>query len=98
MNTCPWCDELILENDVRSPVQPPTHYACGIRMVAGSLAHILRRCSCFVPGSDESDPPELTRRQAAEIAADAFLGCLPRSARSSWRITPPGFEDQTTES
>lgn len=48
------------------------HFACGFRAVAGSVAHITRRCGCFVPGSSESDAPELTKRQAARAALGAW--------------------------
>jgi len=44
------------------------HPECQIRLVIGSVAHILKRCGCYVPGSIEGDPPHLTIRQAA-IAA-----------------------------
>ena len=38
----------------------------------GSVAHQEKRCSCF--GGTASDDPILTRRQAAEAAADIFSG------------------------
>jgi hypothetical protein len=70
---CAWCDEPVLPSDVTIPGQrPPLHYACGIRAVMGSVAHIEKRCGCFVPGSDEHDPPNLPKREAAEKALLAF--------------------------
>jgi hypothetical protein len=44
------------------------HHACGMRLIIGSRAHVARLCSCYVPGSEDSDPPGMTRRQAAEAA------------------------------
>jgi hypothetical protein len=39
-----------------------------MRAIIGSVAHVEHRCSCFVPGSTESDPPGMTRREAANAA------------------------------
>jgi hypothetical protein len=36
------------------------------------VAHILRRCSCYSPGSELGDPPGFTKRQAAKAALDLF--------------------------
>jgi hypothetical protein len=47
------------------------HVECVYRAVAGSVAHIEQRCSCYVPGSTEGDPPGLTKRQAAKAALEA---------------------------
>jgi hypothetical protein len=41
--------------------------------VVGSVAHLERRCSCYVPGATEGDPDGLTRRAAAEAAVQAFM-------------------------
>jgi hypothetical protein len=41
-------------------------------MVIGSVAHIERRCGCYVSGSMEGDPPEATRREAARAALNAW--------------------------
>lgn len=48
------------------------HRSCFLRGTIGSVAHVQRRCSCYVPGADEGDPPEMTRRQAAEAAVVAW--------------------------
>jgi hypothetical protein len=50
----------------------PLHYECGFRMAVGSVAHIEKRCSCFIEGAEEHDDPALTRRQAALAAVVAF--------------------------
>jgi hypothetical protein len=44
------------------------HHECLIRAVVGSVGHQLRRCSCY--GGDEEDPPGLTKREAARLAAE----------------------------
>jgi len=48
------------------------HRNCGLRGVIGSVAHIQRRCSCYVPTSSERDPAGMTRRQAADAAVAAW--------------------------
>jgi hypothetical protein len=48
------------------------HRACFMWTVIGSVAHIEKRCSCFVPGSTDCDPPGLTKREAAELALTRF--------------------------
>jgi hypothetical protein len=50
----------------------PMHPECSFRAVGGSVAHIEQRCSCFVPGSAEGDPPGLTLREGAHAAVEAF--------------------------
>lgn len=70
---CGWCEEAIAAGD--SGVVIPgfgggetiEHRECFRRAVLGSIAHQYRRCSCYVPGSDEGDPPQLTRREAAKL-------------------------------
>ena len=74
MATCLWCDE------VCAPDEPITtylggevaHLPCTLRQVLGSVAHLVQRCSCYVPGSTASDPPGLTRRQAAQAGRGAL--------------------------
>lgn len=50
----------------------PVHYECQMRQVIGSLAHVQGTCSCKIPGSNELDPPGMTRRQAALAAVLAW--------------------------
>jgi hypothetical protein len=81
---CQWCKEPIAEGDSGvawgrqladpSPEQPAVfeHLECFQRSILGSVAHVQRRCSCYVPGATESDPPELTLRQAAKLAVEEF--------------------------
>jgi hypothetical protein len=77
---CAWCDEPFEEDDEGYLIPflrdepPPTelgyHVACFLRSIIGSVGHIQRRCHCF--GGDEEDPPEMTKRQAAVAAVEAF--------------------------
>jgi hypothetical protein len=73
---CPLCDEPIVAGDVLSKSQVnggPAHHECVFRSFAGSVAHIERRCGCYVKGSDEHDPPGMSRREAARAALRAWL-------------------------
>jgi hypothetical protein len=47
---------------------PRAHRNCAIRAVIGSLAHVEKRCSCYVKGAEETDPPGMSRREAANAA------------------------------
>lgn len=70
---CEWCDERILPDEKLADVTGGMfHVECSLRMVVGPLAHIERKCSCFVPGSTAHDPEELTRRDAARAAVAAW--------------------------
>ncbi len=69
MSACDYCKEPLLPTDPVSRVpQVHLHWECNFRLVAGSVAHQQRRCSCFVDGSEESDPPGMTLREAAWAA------------------------------
>lgn len=70
MELCNYCGEP-LERFDRLVVQNH-HRECQFRMVAGSVAHIEERCSCFVPGSEKGDPPRMTKREAARAAVKAW--------------------------
>lgn len=68
---CAHCDEEVKNGEpimAFSNGDVVMHRNCGLRGICGSVAHVLGKCSCFVPGSQESDPPGLTKRQAAELA------------------------------
>jgi len=76
-NPCTHCTEEILAGDdgfiidavlADGAHDAPFHRACWLRGIFGSVAHIERQCSCFVPGSDECDPPGMSKREAAELA------------------------------
>jgi hypothetical protein len=68
---CAWCKEPLLDQD-RNGVMRDHHHECAVRAIAGSVAHIEKRCSCFVPGSIEGDPIGMTPRHAAIKAYLAF--------------------------
>lgn len=67
---CIHCGELITEGEQGTMYSnsPFAHRECSLRAVLGSVAHLEKRCSCYVPGSTENDDEGLTPRQAA-IAA-----------------------------
>jgi hypothetical protein len=64
---CEHCGEPVLPAE-RADNSQPFHHECMFRVLMGSVAHVLRRCSCFVPGSEESDPPFMSKRNAARAA------------------------------
>jgi hypothetical protein len=51
---------------------PVAHLECFMRQFIGSVAHLEKRCSCYIPGSKEGDPEGLSQRQAAEAALALF--------------------------
>jgi hypothetical protein len=85
---CSWCAEPIQLEDngflVRSMGAPDAlkldgdgeyvvqHRECHLRSVIGSVAHVQKRCSCYNPGAKETDPPELTKREAARLAVELW--------------------------
>jgi hypothetical protein len=69
LSRCSYCNEA-LEAGMGGP---KLHHECQFRMVAGSVAHIEKRCSCFVQGSQEGDPPGMGLREAAQAARGAWL-------------------------
>jgi len=70
---CFYCGEPIVASDNSIAMGClNTHRNCFLRQVIGSVAHIEKRCSCYVDGSTAGDPPELTRRQAADAAVTLF--------------------------
>jgi len=73
MNPCEHCGEEVLASQRSSSfINQWVHHECGFRMIIGSVAHVEGRCSCYMPGSCETDPPGLTPRQAAQAALDAW--------------------------
>lgn len=76
---CTDCHEPIHHGDIGtiSTGLGVEHYECRMRAVVGSVAHSEGRCSCFVPGSTEGDPPGLTAREAAHAALRAYHLPLP---------------------
>lgn len=68
---CSWCGEPLLRQE-RARFNC-MHEECGARGVFGSVAHLEKRCCCYVPGSTEEDPPGMTRREAARAAYALWL-------------------------
>jgi hypothetical protein len=69
---CGFCGEEVVGGQ-EAPVQGSAlHRECHIRLVVGSVAHLTGRCSCFVPGSYEDDPPGMTLREAAWAAVQLY--------------------------
>lgn len=69
--TCVWCGEPMADTVAGMAIQTnmaAMHTECAYRAVAGSVAHLEKRCSCYVPGSEEGDPPGMTKREAASAA------------------------------
>jgi hypothetical protein len=71
---CGQCGEEIAEGDdgvllplFGAPIAQAFHYACHMRALIGGLNHLRGTCTCC-GGEDPPDPPEMTRRQAAEAA------------------------------
>lgn len=63
---CAWCGEIFIEGDqgICSSNHVPHHKECWFRQFFGGVNHQLGRCFCC-GGSEEPDPPHLTRREAA---------------------------------
>ena len=68
---CGFCEEPIQAGEKAPGTGTPLHRECQIRLIVGSVAHVERRCGCYVEGSQESDPPHMTRRQGARQALAA---------------------------
>ena len=83
VNACLWCREPLLPGEalapypVMTPVGPrQQHFECGLRSVVGGYNHLMGRCSCC-GGDQEPDPPFLSRRMAAKLAAQVWIARNP---------------------
>jgi len=74
---CLWCGEPVAE-DEQAECNVPMHQECAFRSIVGSAAHIEHRCMCYRKGSDEHDPPNMTKRQAARAAVLAWTFWMQR--------------------
>lgn len=70
---CSWCEEPIAAYELGYSLMCMgedfakriyTHRSCFLRGVIGSVAHIERRCSCYVHGAGDGDDPNLSKREA----------------------------------
>lgn len=69
LGPCMRCEEPVLPSEAdKFVINALMHIECAARGIIGSVAHIERRCSCYVPGSEEDDPPGMTPREAARAA------------------------------
>jgi hypothetical protein len=80
---CAWCGEAFVEGDQGLFIDNvsegqgveandvPFHRNCFLRQMVGSIGHQLRLCECY--GGVLSDPEDMTKRQAANVAADLAL-------------------------
>lgn len=73
---CSWCDEPIaldengfIEDEVAvgQEVADVWHHECYLRVIHGGVNHQAQLCTCY-GGTLDSDPPEMTRREAARAA------------------------------
>lgn len=69
---CIHCDEEITEDEFAYPNGGYAHRNCHMRQCIGSVAHVEKRCGCYVEGSVEGDPPGMSRREAANAAVAAW--------------------------
>lgn len=79
--TCLHCEEVITIRDggYITPLVTPTgvqdapeHEECFIRRAVGSYAHLTKQCSCYIEGATDTDPSDLSKRQAARLAMLVF--------------------------
>jgi hypothetical protein len=65
---CLYCNDPILPGEKRVPVNfdDVLHRECHIRMLVGSVGHLMKTCSCY--GGNEEDPPDMTKHEAAHAA------------------------------
>ena len=65
---CMLCEEGVLAGDMGTinGLGQIMHYECQMRLVVGSVGHLMARCSCY--GGTEEDPPGTSRRVAAKAA------------------------------
>lgn len=78
---CGYCGENFISGDAGAYVPHlacgvvsdiPYHQECQTRMFVGSVAHIKGECRCAVDGSTDTDPPGMTKREAAKAAIKAL--------------------------
>lgn len=71
---CIYCGEAVAAEDdgIRYASGQDSHRECFLRMIFGSVAHLGKRCSCYVPGSTENDDEGLTVRESARRVVEAL--------------------------
>lgn len=73
---CLYCAEMILPWEL-APMEQPHHRECALRCVIGSVAHLKGECSCVDTRSEEGDPPDMTKREAARAAVILYYQMKP---------------------
>lgn len=79
MIACMFCGEPVLATDKVSPAVvrgQHVHWECGLRRVVGGLNHLNGQCTCC-GGTLPPDPEGVTRREAARMAAQAWIARNP---------------------
>lgn len=80
LNVCHWCGEPVLPTDKvsRAVVNGGDymHWECGLRSIVGGYYHQTGNCSCC-GGDRDPDPPGMTRRKAALLAANTYVARHP---------------------
>lgn len=76
---CIHCGDTITAEDdgIEYASGQDSHRPCFLRVIFGSVAHLQKRCSCYVPGSTENDDEGLSKREAAQRVTEL----LDRKAR-----------------
>lgn len=70
-NKCSWCGEEVTPGErSSSSLNEIMHPECAFRVVAGSVGHLLKMCSCH--GGVMEDPALMTRRNGARAAMEIF--------------------------
>lgn len=66
---CRHCGEIFIEGDqgVADMFGQPMHLDCHLRGIVGGLNHLRGTCTCC-GGTDDPDPPNVSRREAARLA------------------------------
>lgn len=67
--SCYHCGEIFVEGDqgVTNIQDYSFHYECNLRGILGGANHIRGTCTCC-GGSDDPDPPNVSKREAARLA------------------------------
>ena len=70
---CYHCGEVFVEGDqgVTNQQDFSFHIDCNLRGVIGGVNHLRGTCSCC-GGTDDPDPPNVSRREAARLAANEW--------------------------
>jgi hypothetical protein len=70
---CLHCEETFDDGEQPGFIPSGTyHLDCMLRMVVGGVNHQRGTCSCCSGGQDPPDPPSLSKREAARVAATYF--------------------------